>query len=446
VRVEPLGETGAAMRLAIPMGPLSEAARAWLWRASGITLMLLALSSLAIFFLFRHALNPLSDLTRAMRRLSEGEHAVHLEPGPFLESDQLSRSFDRVGSRFRDLERLWIGEKERLRAILTLSQEAVLLVSQDGQVMFVNDPFRKTFQATLNEGESRPYWELLRSTPLSALIERRLAQPFQPGEEPQALGWEHGGRHFRGRLCPLPEQGAFLVTVSDVTDEMQMSQAKRDLVANVSHELNTPLTSMKGFLETLTDGERDGERLRLLGIVKRNTDRLIAIVKDLLLLSNLDRGPQSLQLETVHPLEILRAVADLYRPSLADKGMELRLDLPAELPALRADPFKLEQVFVNLLDNALKYTDRGQVGLEARHEPGQIEITIWDTGIGINPGLEEKIFERFFTVDKSRSRKAGGTGLGLSIVKHIVLLHGGSITVTRRIEGGTAFRVLLPVS
>jgi len=448
VHAQTIDASGAVLRVATPQEPLLDLAGELTGTAVWVTALLLALSSLAAFLSFRITVRPLWDLAAAMRRLAARDFDVRLAPGNFKESAELAGHFNEMVSQFREVLRLLTGETERLGAILTWSQEAVVLVSEKGQILFANEPFKKSFPTCPKNGEAKPYWEGLRGTALAAVLERRLERPLSPEGETEGLEMEHGGRHFRGRLCPLPNQGAYLVTLHDVSGEMETARTKRELVANVSHELNTPLTSIKGFLETLEAGEGDGERKRLFAIVRRNTERLIAIVKDLLLLSNLDRGAQALQKERVRPLEILRAAVDLTRPGVAAKGLAFQVELPDELPALQADPFQIEQVLVNLLDNAVKYTDAGTIGLmsQASASGKDLLITVWDSGIGIPPGQEEKIFERFYTVDKSRSRKVGGTGLGLSIVKHIVLLHGGMIKVQRRIEGGTAFTISLPIA
>ena len=220
---------------------------------------------------------------------------------------------------------------------------------------------------------------------------------------------------------------------------------KRDFVVNVSHELRTPLTAIKGFVETLQEESATGEQQRYLAIISRHTDRLINIVKDIMVLSSLEHE-QELELEEVNVKGIAEQVKKIYIDRLKEKN--LSLDIEAENGPLiaRIDPFKLEQVFINLIDNALKYTETGGITVKLERAQAGLVIRIADTGIGIAPMHLPKLFERFYVVDKSRSRRVGGTGLGLSIVKHIVLLHKGTITVTSTPGAGTTFTITLPQS
>jgi two-component system phosphate regulon sensor histidine kinase PhoR len=219
---------------------------------------------------------------------------------------------------------------------------------------------------------------------------------------------------------------------------------KKDFVVNVSHELRTPLTAIKGFVETLDEDANDKNR-HYIEIIRRHTDRLINIVQDLLTLSEIEERQTQLMLSKVDIRVLLENLTKIFEYKLAEKNLKLIVHVDEAFPKIKIDPFKMEQVFVNLIDNAIKYTDEGFIKISAFQMDDKAIIEIMDTVIGIPKEHHPRIFERFYTVDKSRSKKHGGTGLGLSIVKHIVLLHQGEIIVDTNPDGGTKFVISIPV-
>jgi len=219
---------------------------------------------------------------------------------------------------------------------------------------------------------------------------------------------------------------------------------KRDFVVNASHELRTPLTSIVGSLEML-EGAPKEEAARWVDTIRRNAERMTAIVQDLLLLSGLEAPASEPSAENVDLDRLIRDVAGMFRPRAEQQGLALLLEVPSPIPPITADAYLLEQVLVNLVDNALKYTEQGEIRVGCAPDgKDRVRIVVSDTGIGIPEESLPRIFERFYVVDKSRSRKLGGTGLGLAIVKHIVQSHSGSIEVASEIGKGTRFTVLLP--
>jgi len=234
-----------------------------------------------------------------------------------------------------------------------------------------------------------------------------------------------------------------VIVFSDITEAKNMEKIKKDFVVNVSHELRTPLTAIKGFAETLED--EAGENVKnYAGVIKRNTDRLINIVQDLLLLSELEEKGSKLESEEVDLKHLVDNVIRIFKSRLAEKGLDFHLKVEEGLPVIKGDSFKLEQMLINLLDNAIKYTEKGTIVVALKQKDETVEITVEDTGIGIPQEHLARIFERFYVVDKSRSKKLGGTGSGLSIVKHIVLAHKGTIDVKSSLSRGTTFTVRLP--
>lgn len=218
---------------------------------------------------------------------------------------------------------------------------------------------------------------------------------------------------------------------------------KKDFVTNVSHELRTPLTAIKGFAETI-ECDCSGQNKHYASIINRHCNRLINIVQDLLTLSKLEEKKTELKIEEIDIKDLLENTAKIFKQKIADKKLELKLQIENDVAILRADAFKLEQLLINLIDNAVKYTEKGWISVAVKRDNSNIVIEVRDTGIGIAENHISHVFERFYVVDKNRSRSLGGTGLGLSIVKHIVLLHKGTITVESQPDQGTKFIIILP--
>jgi two-component system phosphate regulon sensor histidine kinase PhoR len=244
-------------------------------------------------------------------------------------------------------------------------------------------------------------------------------------------------------VTPLKGGEEIVSIFHDITEIKDIEKIKKDFVINVSHELRTPLTAIKGYAETLRKEVDTAPGKRYLEMVERNTDRLINIVNDLLLLSSLEEKAV-LELEDIDLGGFLENVIRIFDQRLKDKRLSLVVDVKENLPPIKADLFKLEQILVNLLDNAIKYTDHGEIAISAGVKENRVRIQVRDTGIGIPKENIPRVFERFYVVDKSRSRKSGGTGLGLSIVKHIVLLHKGTIGIESIPGEGTTVTVTFP--
>jgi two-component system phosphate regulon sensor histidine kinase PhoR len=347
-------------------------------------------------------------------------------------ADTLNQTAEQLKNSFSELSR----QKEELNSIIVSLKEGLLVLDRRGVVLRSNESFRTL--AACDSADGKFYWEVLRSPDFTELIDRAKKQKLSlTGEvslDPRVYACS----------VTLLESGEKIVAVfHDITEIRNLERVKRDFVVNVSHELRTPLTAIKGFVETLDEEADEGAR-RYLDIIKRNTNRLINIVNDLLVLSELEEKSK-LELETVDLRRLTGDILKIFEPRIKQKGLTISSEIPDALPFIKGDPFKLEQMFVNLLDNAIKYTEKGQIRLTIGSADAKVTILIADTGIGIPKDDLARVFERFYVVDKSRSRKFGGTGLGLSIVKHIVLLHNGSIDVESGPDTGSRFFITLPI-
>jgi two-component system phosphate regulon sensor histidine kinase PhoR len=267
------------------------------------------------------------------------------------------------------------------------------------------------------------------------------------------------GRAFDVTAAPLPDGGAVAV-LRDLTETERVEKTRRDFIANVSHELRTPLTSIQGYSETLLDGtpENSGPNREFLEIIRKNAARMSRLTEDLLTLARVESGETRFDTEPVPPTELLHDAEESFREIAPSQGVELQIvESSAEnvavesLPPVRADREAIHQVFSNLIDNAMKYgRSGGRIVLGAR--PAQrgvefgVEFYVQDFGAGISSEHLPRLFERFYRVDKARSRESGGTGLGLAIAKHIMLAHGGSIRAESELGHGSTFLFTLPTA
>ena len=238
------------------------------------------------------------------------------------------------------------------------------------------------------------------------------------------------------------------MVLHDVTELRRLEQVRTEFVANVSHELRTPLTAIHGYLETLLDGalEEPENARRFLEIVFRHTERLGRLTDDLTDLSNIELGRISLRLEPTRLHEVADSVLTIIAPRAVSEAVTVDATLPPDLPEVMVDRDRLAQILINLIDNAVKYTPKGgHVRVEGRGVgQGMVEVTVRDTGVGIPKADLPRLTERFYRVDKARSRELGGTGLGLAIVKHLVLAHGGELHIDSELWKGTTVRFTLP--
>jgi two-component system phosphate regulon sensor histidine kinase PhoR len=398
----------------------------------------LVLIALGIALAFSRSLaRPVDELVRATRRVGSGDLDVRLAPGGSDELGQLADGFNDMVARLRGVVAQATRRRERLDRVIGSIQDGLVVLDDTGRINLANGSFHALAGERYEAG--RPLWEVLRDEGLSDLV-RRVGEGGPTG----SVEIEVGDRRFVCSASRVEASHETVVTFHDVTEIERMARMKKDLVVNASHELRTPLTAMKGFLETMQD-EASGESRRYLEIVMRHTDRLINIVQDLLMLARLEDGP-ALETESIDMAELARNALRVFERRARDKGLELKLEGADSLPPVQGDPFRLEQVLVNLVDNAVKYTDQGSATVRLGIEDGQMALRVRDTGIGIAPDQVGRVFERFYVTDKARSRRQGGTGLGLAIVKHIVLQHAGTIEVKSEPGRGTEFTVRLPLS
>jgi len=405
-----------------------------------IALVVAVMTVLLLFFafLFSQSISrPIKKVITASRKVASGDFSLRVVLKSRDELQDLAESFNAMTAELRTLFTELANQKEELKSIISSIHEGLIVLDKSGKILLSNESMKKIAESELMDG--RFYWEVIRASKFDELMNR-----IREKRESSAGEVELNEKIYLCNAAYLSSQEQTVVTFHDLTEMKKLERIKKDFVVNVTHELRTPLTAIKGFVETLEE-ELDKEKQNYLRIIKRNTDRLSHIVEDLLSLEELEEKGIRLEREEVNLKELAENVLKIFEQEARGRGLSLRLIADERLPLIQADSFRLEQMFVNLLDNALKYTKKGGATIVLRAKESEVAVEVQDTGIGISEEHLPRIFERFYTVDKARSRRLGGTGLGLSIVKHIVLLHGGKIQVKSELGLGTTFNVTLPV-
>lgn len=363
--------------------------------------------------------------------------------GPGRQIRQLREALDRGSGRITGLEK----ECSSLQAILEGMVEGVITVDKDSRITSLNPSTEEIFGISKQEALGKFFLEVVRNNDIAELINNVLKDGKFVSQE-LSLVWPLQ-KVFQINASPILEDGRVsgcLLVIHDITQMRKLEAMRRDFVANVSHELKTPLTSIKGFVETLLEGaleDKENSR-RFLQIILDHANRLDSLINDLLDLSSLESKETFLQKEAVDLKALVDDILAGFRSQLKKKTIAVKNDVPAG-PKLKADKNKLGQVLTNFVDNAIKFNrENGTVRVYSQDLRDKIKVFVEDSGIGIPPKDIPRIFERFYRVDKARSRELGGTGLGLSIVKHIVELHGGSAGVESTEGLGSKFWFSLP--
>jgi two-component system phosphate regulon sensor histidine kinase PhoR len=400
--------------------------------------VLLVLALGAAFLYARYLTEPIKRLTGAAHLVAGGDFSPRVRINRRDELRQMADAFNHMVEQQEMLLLSVQRQQLELETILASIGEGLLVLDRDGRIILANQSFKNICQQP--ECQGRPFWEILRDSRFDELIKRSLATRQDARGE-----LDINDCVYLVHVSPLAGEGPIIVTFSDVSEYKRLEKIKRDFVSNLSHELRTPLTAIKGFVETLAE-ESSTQNRNYLEIINRHTDRLVSMVNDLLTLAEMEEPRMRLEKSRVNLLLLAENVAVIFAGRCREKNIRLEVTASDGLPSFFGDPFRLEQLFINLVDNAVKYTERGEVHVSLAGREKAIEIRVRDTGPGIAAEHVPRIFERFYVVDPSRSREQGGTGLGLAIAKHIVLLHDGRIEVVSQPGRGTEFIITLPLT
>jgi two-component system, OmpR family, phosphate regulon sensor histidine kinase PhoR len=422
------------------------------WHRGGIgmglvTLVWLALGALVTWYAVAQVTEPLARLSRSVRELAAGEDG---QPSAENGSDEMAMLAADV-EQIRGKLRRGVGElqtnAERLQAVLSSMREGVLAVGPDQTILLANDAGRELLEFSAREPVGRPFLEVTRARPVFAAV----LDAFEQGEPIQrefdAIGTQRRRLALRATRLPGDPCPGVMVVLHDVSEIRRLENLRRDLVANVSHELKTPLSAIKAYAETLRLGAVNDPEHNLAFVVRieEQAERLHQLILDMLQIARVEAGEETFDIVDVPLREVFDECAAQFAAAAAARKIELRIESPGEEVFVRADEEGVRTILSNLMDNALKYTpDGGRVAVRAIPQRRIVALEVQDTGVGIAEKDQARVFERFYRADKARSRELGGTGLGLSIVKHLTQAFGGTVGLESRLREGSTFRVTLP--
>jgi two-component system phosphate regulon sensor histidine kinase PhoR len=445
--------SGGAVRLAYPLSDV-EAVQAKVHRrlfwGSTIALVIAFLIAAAASIWTARRLERIVDVAV---RIERGDLQARVQDPTLDEIGRVAAAIDKSASHVELSFAAVRSSQRQLETLLNSMQDAVIAISSDGFVRWANQPMDRLVpqHTRLNA----PVVETIRDPDfLSAVKAATVTKQVKTARATSIVV----GRAFDVTAAPLPDGGAVAV-LRDLTETERVEKTRRDFIANVSHELRTPLTSIQGYSETLLDlsSENSNSNREFLEIIRKNAARMARLTEDLLTLARVESGETRFDTEPVPPIELLHDAEESFREIARTQGVDLQIaemsgkngnKVSAEsLPAVRADREAIHQVFSNLIDNAMKYGRSGsRVVLGARSAKRGVEFYVQDFGGGIASEHLPRLFERFYRVDKARSRESGGTGLGLAIAKHIMLAHGGSIRAESELNHGSTFLFTLPTA
>ena len=452
----PVLDTGrviGVLRLALPLSAVTASyARLHQVMLAGGAVALLVAFAIGLFVAGR-VTRPVVEMQSIARQMSQGNFLVRAPTRSVDEIGTLGRSLNVMAARLRekieDLEQ----ERAKVTAILDGLVEGVIAVDGHEHILLMNERARAIFNLGAVRGERKPFLEVIRNAELHEVFRGSRSAVAGTVVRREVSLTSPGGRVLQVHGVPLLLAGGeigVVIVLHDISELRRLEQVRTEFVANVSHELRTPLTAIHGYVETLLGGALDEPEnaRRFLDIVHRQTERLGRLIDDLTDLSNIELGKVSLRLAPTRLDEVLDSVLAVVLPRAEAGGVTVGVEMPPGLPSVRADHDRLAQILINLVDNAVKYTPGGgAVTIRASEtEQGAVEVSVADTGVGIPSSDLPRITERFYRVDKARSRELGGTGLGLAIVKHLVLAHGGELGIESEPGRGTTVRFTLPAA
>jgi len=402
--------------------------------------LIILLASLFALIYGRSFHSPIKSVAKALEKLASGNFSVRLPSDMPGEVSIIARHVNETAQRLEALFRELAAEREGLKSIVESLNVGIMVIELEGRILMVNKSFHRTGLVQNGDCEGKYYWECFREGRINEFILEVRQKLVEATREISSQG-----RTYLVTVTPIPRRNKIIIAFHDISKLKETERIKRDLVANISHEIKTPLTAIRGYVETLLEEEQDDMKRKHLSVVYRHVNRLSRIAEDLITLHALDMK-EPFQEVPVNLGELVNRVTELYIAQAQKKGLTLSVNVASELQIM-ADPLKMEELLINLIDNAVRYTREGEVKISVcEADDGEAVISISDTGIGIPAEHIPRIFERFYVVDKSRSRESGGTGLGLAIVKHIVERLGGTISVESKPGKGSTFTVRLPAS
>jgi two-component system phosphate regulon sensor histidine kinase PhoR len=404
-----------------------------------------ALSLLPAWWFARQFTDPYEEIREGAERIARGEYGLRIHGGSWREMRELAHRFNEMSHRLRWQFEQLEAERHQLRTILGGMVEGVVAIGSGQRVLFANEAAGKMLEFDPQVGIGRPFYEMTRQPAVKAILERSLKDRLIAREVVEFKG--PSLRHLTIYVAPLHEEEGAVMVLQDTSDLRRLERMRQEFVANVSHELKTPLAVVKATVEALQDGAVEDPEARepFLQQIADQADRLHALILDLLSLARIESGEELFDFQEVDVDQAVEECVARHGTRAQAKQIDVRLVPPPTPLTVWADEEALGQILDNLVDNAIKYSSNGsQVRLEWLEQGGNVVLMVADTGPGIPANDLPRIFERFYRVDRARSRELGGTGLGLAIVKHLTQAMKGSVRASSELGQGTTFQITLP--
>jgi len=401
--------------------------------------------------MYKRIISPLNEMAFIAQDMARGNLDQEIRIFDQDEIGDLARSINYMARQLKVTIDDVIAEKNIIQAVLVGMADGVIAMDSWGRVILINPVVEKIFGINQENCKGKNILRVIHNNELEKMINHALetGQALDKQIEiatPEPL-------IFLVNVTPLKnggtDQGGLVVVLKDITERRKVEKMRSDFVANVSHELRTPITSIKGFAETLLDGAIEDPKVArpFLEIIDSETERLSRLIDELLNLSDIEERKTTPDWQPLHISNLVNRVLVILQPKAVEKGIAINVDIPEGLPVFEGDADMLSQVLINLIENAISYTQpHGKVWIRAAASPEGLKVEVQDNGIGIPQESLDRVFERFYRVDKARSREEGGTGLGLSIVKHIIDVHQGNVYVDSQVGVGSTFSFVIPLT
>jgi len=396
--------------------------------------------------LSRTITRPIYDIMHKAERITDGEFGYALEVKSDDELGRLTKTFNFMSSRLKQMLAEITSEKKKVETILHYMNDGIIAFNRFGEIIHTNPASKSILNR--DRVDNMTFNDFMKRLEIPLSIEEINEIQSIPAPDHKV---KYEDKYLRVHLASFTDEenkiDGIVSVIQDITEEHKLDKMRREFVANVSHELRTPLTSVKSYTETLLDGALKDPSIaeHFLCVINEETDRMTRLVKDLLTLSQHDGGVK-LNIEDISITDLVTSCVERLRREADQKNQELRLAIDKNIPIIEGDRHRIDQLLVNIIGNAVKYTpEKGKIHVNVYCEGEFVKICVKDTGIGIPEEDLGRVFERFYRVDKARSRQLGGTGLGLAIAKEIALLHGGDIYIKSKLGKGTQLTVELPV-
>jgi two-component system, OmpR family, phosphate regulon sensor histidine kinase PhoR len=423
-----------------------------IWLLVGLAFCLMLIPIFMISYqVFEKYIKPIRSVTKVSQKLAKGQYNARTYETYYGESANLSSAINLLARNLQEMQIHNETQNDRLKAVIDNMNSGLMLVNEKGYIQLINRAFLEQFNGEISKYIGFLYYEVLPYEEVHDIV-KDVFMVEEHVERTVVVSTGIERQFFSISGAPIFNHGNSLkgavLVFHNITELKKLEEMRKDFVANVSHELKTPITSIRGFTETLLDGamEDPAALQQFLSIINKESSRMQHLIEDLLQLSKLEKADLQLFSEKIKIEELVDGVISIVRHSLDEKDIELEVYIEPYL-FIYADQARMIQLLINLVTNAIRYTPRkGKVTIQATNvDSEEVKISVADTGIGIPSEELPRVFERFYRVDKARSRDSGGTGLGLAIVKHIVEAHQGRITVDSEVNKGTRFNVYLKI-